>query len=96
MGFGRMQEGVGGPKFRPPVGAGHHEGGPDPILVWVWGCPRPQSLGKARTWGGGEGFVLTCFGFCCLGLPDSSLGLWGHRKERGEGFPQLWGGLGEN
>lgn len=95
MGFEGCTREWGVPNFGPQLGLSTPR--EDLIPSWCgaggWGCPHPQSWGRARgtrTWLGGEGFVLTCFGFC-WGLPDSSLGLWGHRKERGEGFPQLWG-----
>lgn len=86
------------PNFGPQLGLGTMREDQIPSWCGAGGVPilSPGEEPVAPGPGGGEGFVLTCFGFCCWGLPDSSLGLWGHRKERGEGFPQLWGGLGEN
>lgn len=85
MGFGRMHEGVGGPKFRPPVGAGHHEGGPDPILVWGWGRPHPQSWGRARgtrTWGGGR-ICPHLLWLLLLGAPRLLAGAVGAQEGKG-------------
>lgn len=48
---------------------------------------------------GWEGFFLTCLGFCCWGLPRSSLGLWGIESKGVRAFSPLQflgGGGGQN
>lgn len=84
------------PNFGPQLGLSTPREDPIPSWRGAGGGPILGPWGEPVAAGRGEGFILTCFGFCCWGLPDSSLGLWGRRKERGEGFPQLWGARGRS
>lgn len=69
------------------VGLGVGTGSED--LWW----PQPLGTGCSRgRWHqgqGGKGFFLTCLGFCCWGLPRSSLGLWGTESKGVRAFSPL-------
>lgn len=82
-----MHEGVGGPKFRPPVGAEHPEGGPDPILVWGWGLGvSPSSVLGESPWHqdlGGGGRICPHLLRLLLGAPRLLAGAVGAQEGKG-------------